>query len=173
MKPQILRPFSEETFQKLKEHVSHVRRVYDAPGLPYHDCNESEGKRFNRFYFHNLPMLVELHHSPDLIQLASNVFGQPLKPSYVFLSMYGPEGICPPHTDRPQCKFTIDLQINSDGDWPIFIEEVPYLLKDGESLCYSGTDQRHYRNTMRDTKATKVDLAFFHWVPTNWMGRTE
>lgn len=174
MKPTIIRPFDEKTFASLKEHVKHVRMVVDAPGLPYHDAGFPDNERFNRWAWHNLPRLVELHHSPKLITLASDTFGVDLKPSYAFLSMYGPDGVCPLHTDRPQCQFTIDLVINQDSAWPIYVDGEPYLLGEGEALCYSGTRQPHFRKPMKeDSKATYIDLAFFHWVPTNWMGKRE
>lgn len=169
--PAIISPFDKETFAKLKEHVRHIRMAFDAPGNPYHDANEPEFGRFNRWQWHSLPMMIELHHSPELIALASMVFGTPVKPSYSFLSMYGKDGVCPPHKDRSPCQFTIDLQIESDGQWPIYIENEPFLLKDGEALCYSGTDQLHYRRSMQEIPGmTFMNLAFFHWVPTNWMG---
>lgn len=175
--PMVITPFSDETVSKIVEHVKHVRSCFDAPGNPYHDANETNN-RFNRWYWHNLPLLKKLHHDPEFISLVSNHFGQPLKPSYVFLSMYGPEGVCPVHTDRPQCQFTVDMLVSSDHTdkpWPIYVNENPYVLtKPGEALAYSGTGQVHYRKPMSvDSDATKVDLAFFHFVPTDWMGRLE
>jgi len=174
VKPVILRPFDDKTFAAIQEHVKHIRMAFDAPGAIYHDVDAPENNKFNRFCWHNLPKLVELHHSPKLITLASETFGVNVKPSYAFLSMYGPDGVCPKHTDRPQCQFTIDLVLNQDAEWPIYVDGVAYSLKEGEALCYSGTGQEHYRNPMnQDSKATYIDLAFFHWVPTNWIGRKE
>jgi hypothetical protein len=169
MIPKIVRPFSSSTFQDLVKHITEIRRIFE--GTPWHDVNEPEENRFNRYWWHNLPLLVKLHNSEELIALASEVFGEPVKPSYVFLSMYGPDGVCPRHTDRPQCKYTIDLQISSDGAWPIYVDEKPYILKDGEALAYSGTDQPHFRNAMqREPGTTFVNLAFFHFVPVGFTG---
>lgn len=175
LKPTIILPFSEDALVRLREHVSQIRLAYDWPGIPYHDASHAPADKFNRWFWHNLPLLVEMHHHPELLALASDVFGQPVKPSYVFLSMYGPEGVCPPHQDRPQCQFTIDLLINSNHKnvaWPIYVDKIPYILRTpGEALAYSGTNQLHFRNPMQeDSDATKVDLAFFHFVPTTWMG---
>jgi hypothetical protein len=180
LKPLVIKPFTESAIQDLRNHVREVRRAFDAPGAKYHDADHCEADKFNRWFWHNLPLLVEMHHSPELIKTAYEVFDRPLKPSYVFLSMYGPDGICPLHTDRPQCQFTIDLQVESDGQWPIFVDGEPYLLRDGEALAYSGTGQPHYRKRMSDgismpnvKTPTFMNLAFFHFVPTNWMGRME
>lgn len=180
LEPTIIKPFSEPLFLQLRDHVAQLRKAFDAPGSQYHDANATEGERFNRWCWHNLPLLVELHHSPRLIQRASELFCREVKPSYVFLSMYGPDGVCPLHTDRPQCQFTIDLQIESDGRWPIYIDGDPHILSDGEAIAYSGTGQPHFRAPMNSAKdreslgpCTFMNLAFFHFVPTNWMGRIE
>ncbi len=115
--PVIIRPFSEEVFQDLANHVKEVRRIFDIPGNPYFDANENV--KFNRWAYHNLPLLKKLHNSRALLNLASDTFGQDVKPSYVFLSMYGPDGVCPLHQDRPQCQFTMDLLIHGAEEWPI------------------------------------------------------
>ena len=173
-KPTIIKPFPEDKFKALQEHVKHIRKLFDAPGVPYHDADAPPESRFNRWSWHNAPMMVELHHSPKFIALASKTFGVDVKPSYVYLSMYGSEGVCPKHVDRPQCQYTIDLAVNQDAMWPIYVSDQSYMLQEGEALCYSGTGQEHYRNPMKqDSHATFIDLVFFHWVPTNWMGRKD
>lgn len=170
--PKIIKPFNEETFQRIKTHVTEVRKIFDWPGIDYHDKDAPKEDKFNRWHWHNLPMLREIHNDPAFIFMVSDLAGQKLQPSYVFLSMYGPEGICPLHKDRPQCQFTLDLAVNQDAEWPIYIEEKPYNLKEGEAVFYSGTGQAHYRKAMKeDSKATFSDLAFFHFVPANWQGQ--
>jgi hypothetical protein len=172
--PLVLSPFDDQTLTDIRTHVGQVRRCFDWPGMPYHDHGNPPEDLFNRWFWHNLPLLKQVHHG-KLTQLASDIFGQPLKPSYCFLSMYGPEGICPPHTDRPQCQFTIDVQLNSDGSWPIYIEDKQFVLTNGQAIAYSGTGQRHFRKAMRldGDNCTFMDLAFFHFVPTNWQGKLD
>lgn len=178
--PEIINPFEETTLKEVKEHVAHIRRCFDWPGIPYHDAGAEESNRFNRFFWHNLPLLKTIHHDPTFIKKVSDHFGVALKPSYCFLSMYGPEGVCPVHTDRPQCQFTVDLQVDSDGTWPITVDGKEYLLVNGQALAYSGTGHVHYRKPMKmnsagpvDGRATFMNLAFFHFVPTAWMGKLE
>lgn len=76
---------------------------------------------FVRTYAHNVPFFVNIHR--QLTEFASEMFGEPLKPSYSFLSMYRDGGKCPLHIDRPQCYRTIDYMIQQDtaDDWPICI----------------------------------------------------
>lgn len=76
---------------------------------------------FVRRFRHNDPFFADIHR--QLAEFASDLFGEPVKPSYVFLSMYEEGGICPLHTDRPQCYRTIDYLIRQDDPepWPIHI----------------------------------------------------
>lgn len=201
----ITEPFSKTVFEDLQAHVKQIRRLFDWPGIPYHDAhqppneahdtikNAQVGERFNRWFWHRPPLLHSLHHSAELIAIASKICGQQMKPSYVFLSMYGPHGVCPVHKDRPQCQFTMDLQINSDGDWPIYVDDKEYILKDGQALCYSGSNQEHYRlpmvcshkiiqhptysgevlNVEIINQISMMDLGFFHFVPADWQGKVD
>lgn len=178
MEAKVITPFSKEVFEDLQRHVKEVRRIFDAPGAVYHDANEKEEERFNRWFWHNLPVAVALHNSPSFVALASEVFGESVKPSYAFLSMYGPEGVCPLHSDRPQCKYTIDLAVRQDEKWPIYIlapneaEPRSFLLDEGQAVAYSGTDHPHHRVPMnKDSKATYADLLFFHFVPAGFIGK--
>jgi hypothetical protein len=171
-KPQVVRPFTDAVFADIQSHVRELRRLFDWPGIPYHDADHHEDNKFNRWYMHNAPVLRHLHINPEFVAFASKLAKQPLQASYCFLSMYGPEGICPKHTDRPQCQFTIDLCVNQDSPWPIYVEEKSYLLKPGQALFYSGTGQEHYRKSMsEDSKATYCDLVFFHFAPATWQGK--
>lgn len=171
-KPIVIRPFTDDVFAEIQNHVKEVRRIFDWPGIPYHDENEPTENKFNRWYWHNLPLLRMKHIDHTFVQYVSKLAGQNLQPSYAFLSMYGPEGVCPQHTDRPQCQFTVDLCINQDAEWPIYVDDEAYILKPGEALFYSGTGQPHYRKPMKeDSKATFCDLAFFHFAPIAWQGR--
>lgn len=172
IEPVVLEPFTPEVFKDISTHVKEVRRLYDWPGIPYHDKDAPKEHLFNRWFWHNLPLLKAIHNSPEFVKKASEIFGQNVMPSYCFLSMYGPEGVCPVHTDRPQCQFTIDLQIHSDGKWPIYVDEKSYELENGHALAYSGTGQVHYRKPMsEDGKGCSfMDLAFFHFCPVEWMG---
>jgi hypothetical protein len=79
--------------------------------------------KFVRRYAHNVPYFANMHR--QLAEFASDMFGEKLKPSYSFLSMYQDGGTCPLHIDRPQCYRTIDYLIQQDQSepWPICIGE--------------------------------------------------
>lgn len=80
-----------------------------------------DDRDFVRHYINDVPFFTLLHH--DLTDFASEMFGEKLKPSYSFLSMYQDGGTCPLHIDRPQCYRTIDYLIQQDEEepWPLRI----------------------------------------------------
>jgi hypothetical protein len=80
-----------------------------------------DDKEFVRTYAHNVPFFKRIHE--QLVPTACKIFGEELKPSYSFLSMYQDNGICPLHIDRPQCRYTIDYLIRQTqiDPWPIRI----------------------------------------------------
>lgn len=104
--------FDEDSYQKIIKFMEE-RIPFLSVGI---DNNE-----FIRTYCHNLPFFVKMHH--QLIDFASENFGEKVKPSYCFLSMYKKNGICPLHIDRPQCRYTIDylIRIENPKPWPIHI----------------------------------------------------
>lgn len=83
-------------------------------------CTEDS---FNRKYVHNVPYFNDIHR--QLTPWACEQFGERVKPSYSYLSMYNDKGICPLHIDRPPCYRTIDYLVDCDVDelWPIYIGE--------------------------------------------------
>lgn len=153
--------------------------------------------KFGRRYGHNIPFFVNIHH--QLVEYASSLFGEKVKPSYVFLSLYDDGGQCPLHIDRPQCRYTIDYLIRQEHDepWPIAIG--PQMLDAERELITDGhpnkpeerqniidsvdwttcnltpNDAVCYSGTnswhYRPTKSRgTADLVFFHFVKENFQG---
>lgn len=168
--PVVFRPFTDATQATIEKHVAEVRRCFDWPGIPYHD------HEFRRWMWHDLPLLKTLHYEPEMLAelRRKSPSTSPLKPSYCFLSMYGADGVCPQHTDRPQCAMTLDYMVRSDAKekpWPIVIDGHPITLEPGEAVLYSGTQSPHHRQPLNvSSDATYADLIFFHFVPTSFQG---
>jgi hypothetical protein len=144
-------------------------------------------KVFLRSVMHNPSFLIDVHK--QLEPFASELFQEPVKKSYCFLSVYDYGGICPLHVDRPQCKWTIDYLVDQTSPipWPLmvseWVESPPLVMDDppsdhrdiirqhswdaallypNDAAYYSGTNQLHFRNRAPlDTAAT---LVFFHFV---------
>jgi hypothetical protein len=119
------------------------------------DENETDNK-FNRRYAHNPPYLVGIHR--QLTDFASDLFGEKLKPSYVFLSIYNEQGICPLHIDRPQCYRTIDYLIDQDVDeeWPLHVGPI-MSNAEREQILESG---KAHPSTKKDIAAIKKATEF-------------
>jgi hypothetical protein len=128
----------------------------------------NEPSMFKRRNSHNIPFFSYIHQ--QLAEAASEIFGEKVKPSYVYTSLYGDEGVCPFHTDRPQCKYTIDYCIDQDETWDIWVDDKPYTLQPNDALCYSGTDSPHFREKI---KGKYCHLAFFHFVPVDFVGKLD
>lgn len=134
----------------MSDDVTIVRGLFDADAykhlLDWLDTSVKylplglDTEQFVRTYAHNPPYLVGIHK--QLADFASETFGQKLKPSYVFLSMYQDNGICPLHIDRPQCFRTIDLLLRSTAAeaWPIRIGQT---LTDDERIAIQESGKGH------------------------------
>lgn len=171
--PTVIQPFDNDLFSDIQNHVREVRRLFDWPGIPYHDAHHPENDKFNRWFWHNPPMIKAIHQTDRrLMDMVGEHCGKQVRPSYAFLSMYSDEGVCPAHTDRPQCEATIDLLVNTYGGepWPIYIADKPYALKEGQAVMYSGTGQKHFRLPMKETGSKKCDLLFLHYTDAKFMG---
>jgi len=128
---------------------------------------EEERRIFFRKQVHSPALFKALHLL--MTDRAHEFFGEKVKPSYAFVSMYDDErSICPLHTDRDPCKYTVDLCLNQKNPWGIFVNGEEYFLEKGDALIYSGTDHPHYRNLIE--KDNFCDLAFFHFVPETFNG---
>lgn len=153
--------------------------------------------KFGRRYAHNLPFFVNIHH--QLTDYASDLFGEKVKPSYVFLSLYDKGGKCPLHIDRPQCRYTIDYLIRQEqkSPWPIAVgpqmsdeeraaievghpqtkAEIKKVIDatDWTTVELAPNDAVCYSGTNswhyrpKPSKGT-ADLVFFHFVPEGFDG---
>ena len=152
---------------------------------------------FNRTYAHNVGFFRNIHL--QLADYASELFGEKVKPSYNFLSMYNKGGQCPLHIDRPQCRYTIDYLIRQDQSepWPIRVgPQMSNEERDAITMPHPSTkteikqvvdsvdwtevhlhpnDAVCYSGTnawhYRPTKSKgKADLVFFHFVPEAFNG---
>lgn len=155
---------------------------------------------FNRTYAHNVGFFSNIHS--QLSDYASQLFGEKVKPSYNFLSMYREGGQCPLHIDRPQCRYTIDYLIRQDQSepWPIRVgpqmsneerdaitaphpstkTEIKRVVDtvDWTEAQLNPNDAVCYSGTncwhYRPVKSKgKADLVFFHFVPEAFNGPLE
>lgn len=115
-----------------------------------------------RWTKNNDPFICMLHDI--LTPVAYSRLKLSIKPSYNFLSCYINNGIVPKHTDRPQCKYTLDYMVDqSEGlSWELFVCGEPIILNENDAVIYSGTDMLHWRNQIPES--AYASLIFFHFV---------
>jgi hypothetical protein len=159
--------------------------------IPKEKLELHELKRFGRFIVHDHPPFTELQHT--LVQRVSEWAGEPVEPSYNFLSLYTKLGVCEPHLDAPSAKWTLDICIGQSEPWPIqFSQILPWpeaplelgddwraeikarpdlqyqskTLQPGDAILFSGSSQWHYRDAIPRGKGKQFcDLLFFHFIP--------
>lgn len=195
IKPHVVEQlFDTSVYNTILEFMDH-----HVPLMPVaSDLHEPDSmNKFGRLYAHNVPFFVGIHY--QLAEYASDIFGEKVKPSYVFLSMYEQGGNCPLHIDRPQCRYTIDYLIRQEqkSPWPIDIG--PQMTdKERDTLTVTHPDTAEDRQTIIDAvdwtrinlnpndavcysgtnawhyrpfpSEGKADLAFFHFVPEAFNG---
>lgn len=140
----------------------YVRALRDGDCLTWEDW----GKRWIR---HDDPLFVLVHRT--LTPLVSATVGREVKPSYVFLAVYGEGGAVPRHRDREQCRYTLDVCLEDEGGeapWPLLIEGEPVHLRSNDAVLYFGIDQDHWREPKPAAKNSI--LAFFHFVDGEYAG---
>jgi len=178
------RIFDDDTLAEIRRVVRSLRPT---------DLEPHEARSFGRFVIHDHPYFTALHHR--VVPLVSEVVREPVEPAYNFLSLYGNLGICPPHMDSPEAKWTLDLCVGQSSPWPIYFSQVcpwpesdpdispggdweeqikrspalrfsSYTLEPGQAVVFSGSGQWHYRDAIPDGPGRKfAELLFFHFVP--------
>ena len=151
--------FDDDTYRDI------VRYMDDR--VPFYSVG-LDTQEFVRRWRHNDPFFVAIHQ--QLGDYASDLFGEKLKPSYVFLSMYEDGGICPLHIDRPQCYRTIDYLIRQDDPdpWPIHIgslhtdDEIRALNESGNTRpTGAGIDERIWAETWETARISPNDAVCY------------
>jgi len=150
-----------------------------------------QSKRFNSL---NDRMSRVLHF--QLVDLWRRIVVHNLNPSYSFYGGYQPGAKLHPHTDKPQCEFTVSLTVNQfpyDKPWtlslgnrakfeknekfigdpnekmPPEIEIVDANLYPGDALLFMGRHLVHFRRDVLG-EARWLDQVFLHHVQDSFAG---
>ena len=160
------RPFSDETLREIRGIVAAL-----GPG----DLEPYEEGTFRRLFVRDHPAFARLHR--EAAALVSAAAGEEVEPSYNFLSLYSSAGVCPPHLDAPMAKWTLDLCVDQDDEWPLHLSRVhrweefmdpaaygarwedgvkrapragfeSFTMQPGQAIVFSGSSQWHYRDPL-------------------------
>lgn len=174
--------FGQEDLIEIKERIS---------ALKSEQIEKHESFNFGRLLVRNDPFFNDLQR--DLVGRVSEQVNEEVEISYNFLSLYSNLGVCPVHLDSPTAKWTLDVCIDQSTEWPIYISQVkpwpdydkysgedwqnkiledpenrflPYVLKPGDGIIFSGSSQYHYRERIyAGRKNDFCHLIFFHFIP--------
>lgn len=129
-----------------------------------------------RYVAYNEPVARFFHQA--IASRLSEVAGEPLKPSYVYLASYLSGAELKKHTDREQCEFSITLCLDFSPEpkgatpWPIRLDTptctVTVYQALGDGLAYRGTRLPHHRGTLAQGQ-TSTSI-FFHYVAADFDG---
>ena len=109
----------------------------------------------------------------ECLPIIEKITKKKLKPTYTYFSGYAKDADLPPHTDRPECAFTVSFLVaKPEGTtWPIYVDKKKqpikykgryrdYVIKDnikdctpvdcdaGGLMCFQGTDHVHFREKL-------------------------
>lgn len=125
-------------------------------------------RQSNRYKAHNEPMSRFLHY--ECLPLIKRITGKSLKPTYTYLSAYVKGADLPPHTDRPDCEYTVSFVVDKPDNfnWNIYVHKPQQEVKHkgrydekppleeceavdcdaGGLMLFQGTDHIHFREKL-------------------------
>lgn len=101
--------------------------------------------------------------------VAKEIYDEPVTLKEVSFARYSKEygemPILTPHFDNafPSPRVTIDIQIKSNIDWPIVVNNQSFTLKDNDALTFSGTNQIHWREYKEFKDDDFIEMIFAHF----------
>jgi hypothetical protein len=135
-----------------------------------------DGQSPRRYVAYNEPVARFFHQ--EIAATLSEVAGEAIKPSYVYMASYLSGAELKKHTDREQCEFSVTLCLDFSPEpmletpWPIQLDTptgtVTVYQALGDGLAYRGTRLPHYRSRLREGQ-TSTSI-FFHYVRADFAG---
>ena len=99
--------------------------------------------------------------------------GLELYPTYSYYRVYRSGDKLDHHKDRPACEISITLSFEynyknkTDYKWPIYMNETPIYLEQGEMAIYHGCELDHWREPFEVPEGSFHVQAFLHYVDKN------
>jgi hypothetical protein len=134
------------------------------------DINQEEQTSTVKIYAQKA-WLVQLPESVinKINDIAKYIYDEPVKLQEISFARYSKEygdmPILTPHFDNSFStpRVTIDIQVKSNIDWPIVVDNKSFTLKDNEALTFSGTNQIHWREYRKFKDNDFIEMIFAHF----------
>ncbi|MGW3199161.1 sulfotransferase family protein [Streptomyces sp. NPDC001118] len=126
-----------------------------------------------RYGWHNESLCRFFHH--QFTDLVGRLAGQPVRPSYAYVSAYRGGAVLNRHVDREQCEYTVSLLLGESGPgirdgWPLYLDTprgtLSVVHRPGEAVLFRGTRVPHHRPPLPEG-STHTSL-LFHYVPADF-----
>jgi hypothetical protein len=72
-----------------------------------------------------------------------------------------------PHKDETSFSLTINCQLESNTEWDLYVEGIPYKLEDNSALIMNVRDQDHWRPEKSFKEGEFIRMLFFHFNDPN------
>ncbi len=156
-------------------HIAALRRYYRyrirTGQMPFGDSQSPL-----RYFAYNDSIARYFHH--QLTQAVSQLAGESLKASYVYIGAYQPGALLEKHLDREQCEFSLSLCLDYTPEpsgatpWPLVLHTdsgtVSVYQGLGDVLLYRGRRIPHSREPL-PPRHTSTSI-FFHYVRQDYCG---
>ena len=155
-------------------HVSALDRYY-RERIAYGDWARGDEQVRLRHGQHNETVSRYFHH--QLTDFVGRVAGEPVKPSYAYVSAYREGAVLKPHVDRKQCVFTVSVWIDSlrapeaaAEPWPLWFQthagKISLTQQAGDAVLFRGCELPHWRD--RPPPGGASTTLIFHYVPRDF-----
>lgn len=68
------------------------------------------------------------------------------------------------HTDQSPSVFTIDYQLDSNIDWPVYVEGKEFNLKNNQAVTINVNSQAHWRPKRIFAHGEYIKMIYFHFI---------
>jgi hypothetical protein len=110
----------------------------------------------------NLPILKDfLHSNLDIVR--ETLGNDKILPTLAFFAHYEGKAGITKHKDVYGGTHTLDVPIYQTEPWDLYIEDVPYSLKENQAVFFWGEEQFHWRKPLENPKA-HVAAIFCHYA---------
>jgi len=155
-------------------HVSALGRYYESL-IAAGTWTLGDAQVSKRHGWHNESVARYFHH--QLTGFISRVAGEPVRPSYCYVSAYRPGALLNAHVDRKQCVFTISLWLGAESStgsepWPLWLQSpegvVSVTQGSGDAVLFRGCELPHWRD--RPPPGSTATTLILHYVPRDFVG---
>ena len=150
-----------------------LREFITSSPLRSFDNVKADAKIPLSFAIHSSEMSIYrqlLHFVKPKIEVATKLT---LLPIYAYSRFYLAGSSLFRHKDRPACEISVSLtlttkyDINKNYVWPLYMNDTPLNIKEGDAVVYRGRDVEHWRPVFEEADGSWHHQVFLHYIDSN------